>query len=141
MSSAGIYDLRECGIWAIRNALEEQESEHVTPLMLEVVNLWLSNNGLWMENVVSDKFVKEEYGHGATSASATPVRLPPKIDVPLGVAAYQRSNIGKSSALDLARWRFWRNTLQRLADTDGQNEATAKSSALAARALGLMRLI
>ncbi|KAK0337018.1 hypothetical protein LTR91_015353 [Friedmanniomyces endolithicus] len=125
LSVCEAHDLRFCAVIAMRDVLEEQTA--VTADMLEVVTLWLSTQGYWLEamaaySVVTRKFYESPskwFVYRLEEVAVTPGRL-------AGEAGVTGEDVS------LPRWRFWRARLQALADAD------ASTSPLAASALGRM---
>ncbi|KAK0273899.1 hypothetical protein LTR35_012027 [Friedmanniomyces endolithicus] len=126
LSVCEAHDLRVCAVIAMRDVLEEQQTD-VTADMLEVVALWLSTQGYWLEamaaySVVSRKFYESPskwFVYRLEEVSVTPGRLAGDVGV-------------TGEDVSLPRWRFWRTRLQALAG------AEASTSPLAASALGRM---
>ncbi|KAK0835652.1 hypothetical protein LTR73_000150 [Friedmanniomyces endolithicus] len=125
LSVCEAHDLRFCAVIAMRDILEEPTA--VTADMLEVVALWLSTQGYWLEamaaySVVSRRFYESPskwFVYHLEAVSVTPGRL-------AGDAGVTGEDVS------LPRWRFWRTRLQALAG------AEAATSPLAASALGRM---
>ncbi|KAK0977781.1 hypothetical protein LTS01_012984 [Friedmanniomyces endolithicus] len=82
LSVCEAHDLRVCAVIAMRDVLEEQQTD-VTADMLEVVALWLSTQGYWLEamaaySVVSRKFYESPskwFVYRLEEVSVTPGRL------------------------------------------------------------------
>ncbi|KAK5111047.1 hypothetical protein LTR62_005422 [Meristemomyces frigidus] len=51
VSAAGIYDLRMCTLWALRDVLEDDVA--ITAAMLEVLIIWTRVYGFWIERLVA----------------------------------------------------------------------------------------
>ncbi|KAK1089109.1 hypothetical protein LTR48_000888 [Friedmanniomyces endolithicus] len=119
------HDLRFCAVIAMRDVLEEPTD--MTADMLEVVTLWLSTQGYWLEAMAAYSVVTRRFYE---SPSKWFVYRLEEVAVTPGRLAGEAGVTGED--VSLPRWRFWRARLQALADAD------ASTSPLAASALGRM---
>ena len=112
LSVSQVHDLRHLAVWALRDALEVEDPAAVTEVTMEVVSMWLSTYGFWLEEMAAYSLVIRPYykspgpaetlTHHRKIVSVAPGSLAKK-------AGVEDNDVG------VQRWRFWRSRLQALA--------------------------
>ena len=124
ISVCQVHDLRLCAALAMRDVLEEDIV--VTPVMLEVVDMWLATYGYWLEEMASYTLVSQRHYLKPSDVSEGLTHDKKVVSIAPGLLA-KKTGVD-SEEVDLPRWRFWRSKLQSMAADDTASSAQAASA-------------